>query len=177
MGWTLALWLGLLAWVPRASAALIVLTEFTNQTDVVPGKDLWRVAYHLSGTDFLAGEGFTVYFDHGLYADLTGPLPPVNPGWDMLLIQPDLGLPDDGFLDGLATVDQAALTEPFVVDFTWLGSGVPASQPFETYNTSGGFTVTGGGETSNVPEPAGMALLAAGAAMGFVCFRRLTGRK
>lgn len=155
-------------------AALLVSAEFLDLTDPAPGEDRWRVSYRLSGEAFLTDEGFTIYFDHALYRDLTGPFPPLNSGWDLLLLQPDLNLPDDGFLDGLATADGPSLSDPFVVEFTLLGGGVPQAQAFETYSLAAGFTVTGSGtsDPTIIPEPAGGVWLLAPTALGLAWLLR-----
>lgn len=42
---------------------------------------------------------FTIYFDVAQYTKLRSASGPVD--WDLLAVQPDLALPDDGFFDGL----------------------------------------------------------------------------
>lgn len=167
-----------LAGVALSSQAAVLQTWFTDLPDVVLGEDLWRGTYRLSDANLAADEGFTLYFDHAVFRSLAGPLPPLNAGWDLLLIQPDLGLPDDGFLDGLALVDGPELAQPFVVDFVWLGGGLPdRSQPFELYDLRGGFAVTESGTSVVVPEPAAWGM---GVALGLVMWglrRRLASQR
>lgn len=137
-----------------AAEAAIITTQFADLPDTVPGQDLWQGSYSVSGMSFAAGQGFTVYYEYDKYRDLASVVPPDHPGWDLLVIQPDLGLPDDGFFDGLALVANPSLTDPFVVSFVWLGGPIgPGQQPFEIYDTSGGFNVIGAGTTTPIPEP------------------------
>jgi hypothetical protein len=173
LGLAACLGLTLSAW--PTEAALMVIAEFANQPDTVPGQDLWQGSYRLEGADFLNGQGFTIYFDHQLFANLLRPLTPVNAGWDVLLIQPDLGLPDAGFLDGLATTDHPSLLDPFVVEFQWLGTGRPVSQAIEMYDLNGGFSIIGGGSTVVIPESTSVAMVFGGAVLGLAILRRLFG--
>ncbi|WP_428354401.1 hypothetical protein [Methyloprofundus sp.] len=70
------------------------------------------VATHISGNNWVYNytinndslsadiEEFSIFFDYNLYENLIVALTPTN--WDSLVIQPDLGLPDDGLYDVLA---------------------------------------------------------------------------
>jgi hypothetical protein len=140
------------------------------------GAGLWQYDYFVSGVSFAADEGFATFFDVNLYSDLVPidlPLA-VASDWDILVLQPDLVLPDDGIYDALALVNSASLEYPFSVIFSWLGAAgtSPGIQPFEIYRLDGegqmdlletGFTVP----RSAVPEPAlGLLLLLAAGARG-----------
>lgn len=77
-------------------------------------------------------EEFTVYFAPDRYSNLVaGP----TPGWDMLVVQPDPLIPDDGFYDGLVLspvgIVPGASQAGFAVTFKYLGTGSPGAQPFE----------------------------------------------
>jgi len=138
----------------------VVSSLFTDLPDTTPGRDLWQASYAVSGLTFTAGQGFTLYYAYHQYSDLTSVVPPDHPGWDLLVIQPDLGLPDDGFFDGLALVNDPGLSNPFVLNFVWLGgAGGPGQQPFEIYDLTGGFAIIESGTTVPVPEPSASALL------------------
>src|SRR5262245_36908825 len=111
--------------------ATSITFEVTDLPDVNPGEDLWRYAYPLdaAGTPFSAGvTGFAITFDETLYSVLSAAS--ASSDWDILVLQPDLGIPDPGLYDGLALVDSPDTGTPFEVDFVWLGSGTPGSQPF-----------------------------------------------
>ena len=134
-----------------ATPAAFGLTINANLTDLpnsIVGQDLWQASYSLSSnTPFLTNEGFTVLFDPSLYANLSTPLLPTPPGWDVLSVQPDVALSAPGFLDGLALINTPTLSQPFNLNFVWKGSVPPTVQPFETYSLNGGFHITGSGQT------------------------------
>ena len=138
----------LLVFVSTGRAAFVTYAA-TDVADTLPGQDLWEYAYTVGLADFSAGEGFTVSFDRHLYALLQSPPPFVNANWDPLTIQPDLALNSNGFYDALALRDNPSLADPFKVQFVWLGSGQPGSQPFTIYDRQ--FQVIAQGST--VPEP------------------------
>lgn len=153
--------------------AAVITTEWTDLADPVAGEDLWRASYAVSDVSFSTGQGFTLYFAHDQYRDLASVTPPDHPGWDLLVVQPDLGLPDAGFFDGLALVDSPSLAAPFGVTFVWFGGpNGPGQQPFELYDTSGGFSVIGGGTTSPIPEPATGVLFLGGTCLAAAILRR-----
>jgi len=96
------------------------------------GGSNWRYDYRVDN-DTLAGpiEEFTIYFPPNLYSNLAGG---ATPGWDILVIQPDAQIPDDGFYDALtlgAGIAPGANASGFSVTFSYLGAGAPGSQPFE----------------------------------------------
>jgi hypothetical protein len=162
---------GLTAGVAQAA---VVTADFTNLPDAILGQDLWEAAYSFSGMSFAAGQGFTLYYAHDSYRNLTSIIPPNHPGWDLLVVQPDPGVLADGFFDGLAVVNNPPLADPFLVTFVWLGGRAgPGQQPYETYDTSGGFRITGNGMTVPVPEPPQTAMaLGLALAAGALLFRR-----
>jgi hypothetical protein len=146
-----------------ASANATAIIEFTtiDLSDPFPGEDLWQYEYTVSGFTFNVDQGFSVYFDPNLYSDLVAGTAP--PDWDILIIQPDPVLGDDGSYGALATVDLASLANPFVVTFQWLGGASgPRQQPFtiEEFDQSGAYIELESGVTrSAVPEPATLLLL------------------
>ncbi|MBE7500733.1 MAG: hypothetical protein HS113_10590 [Verrucomicrobiales bacterium] len=164
---------------PVSARAAVLATQFTDLTDTVPGMDRWEARYALSAVSFAAGQGFTLYFAHDHYRDLALVTPPDHPGWDLLVVQPDVGLPDAGFFDGLALVDNPPLVPPFVVTFVWLGGGTggPGQHPFELYDTTGGFRIIGEGTTVPIPEPGGMALVLGGVLLAGAGLRRWAVRR
>ncbi len=115
------------------------------------GADTWQYTYTVGNETASPIDQFTIFFDPSLYAfDLVstpGGLqvdPSVYSGpadWDVLVAPPDLLFPgpdDDqfGFYDalGLATaVEPGDLVTAFSIQFTWLGTGTPGSQPFTLF--------------------------------------------
>lgn len=142
----------------------ILFVEQEDLDDTGLEADRWQFTYRLAEPALTAGQGFTVYFDEALYRNLT--LDTVPSGWDVAVVQPDLVLPDAGFLDALTLEDALAPSGPFRLTLDWLGTGLPPMQPFEIYTLDGGFAILESGLT--VPEPAetavvfGLGLFAAG---------------
>ena len=119
------------------------------------GEDLYRYSYALSDFPDSADFGFSIFFDAALYSSLESPPPSVGSEWDVLSLEPDPGLPADGLYDALALVDSPTTLAGFMIDFVWLGTGAPGSQPFVIYDTS--FATVESGPT--VPEPGTLVLL------------------
>lgn len=161
----LATFLTLLILMPGLPAAgQAILFQAIDLTDVVEGSDLWRYEYRVSGYEFLADTGFAVYFDPASYSDLQSPPPFVNSDWDVLVVQPDLAIPDRGFYDALSIrlgPGGASVADPFVIDFVWRGIGQPDSQDFEIYSLIPEYQVVASGTTAAVPEPAVAVAMAA----------------
>ncbi len=113
---------------------------------------------------------FAIYFTYGQYSNLTLETSPAN--WDSIVINPDpnLFVPDDGFLDAYALasgINSGQNLSGFSVSFDWLGNGTPASQNFEVYNSD--FSSLEFGKTTllrNLPtevsEPSTLLLFLAG---------------
>jgi hypothetical protein len=92
-----------------------------------------------------------------------------NSDWDVRAYQPDLALPlpQDGFLDGLALVDNPSLQGLFYIEFIWRGLGSPGSQKYELYDAN--FAITKIDQTepfpnTSVPEPEPLLLMLIGLA-------------
>jgi len=116
------------------TAALVICAQAVTVTYTVTplGGTSWRYDYSIEN-DTLAGpiEEFTIYFPPNLYSTLAGGS---VPGWDILIIQPDPQLPDDGFYDALTLgsgIAQGANASGFSVTFNFLGQGTPGAQAFE----------------------------------------------
>lgn len=153
---------GLLAGVVLATGAAQAVTIVhapVDLPDLLPGQDLWRYDYQVSGS-FEAFGGFNLIFDPSGYAALSDIQPVASADWDAFAVQPDPALPAPGLLTATRLSTGSALGDPFTVQFVWLGTGSPASQPFEVFNDS--FDIIETGFTVAVPEPQTYALWAAG---------------
>ena len=149
----------------------------TIEFEAIPlGGTLWQYDYFLIEGLFDAQQGFVVFFDPDLYADLSL-VSPSPTDWDVLVTIPEPLLDSDGTYDALALVDNPPFAGPFSVSFTWLGlvGTVPASQIFNVYTLdSSGFPdtievgVTTPHRTSTAPEPSTLLLAAASAVAGWV---------
>ena len=159
--------------LPAAANALMIQYAATDLTDTTSGEDLWRYDYTLSGQVFNEYQGFTVFFSPTNYGVLSSPgAPNSSPDRDVLTIDPDPGIPDDGWFDALALVNNASLSGTFSVQFVWLGgaSTAPGAQSYETYKCSDidcstGVDITSRGgslPTGAIPEPASLSLVLAG---------------
>ena len=99
----------------------------------------------------------------------------MNADWDVIAIEPDLNLPDDGFYDALAIVENASLADPFSITFTWLGEGTPSIQPFVVYEPGFNAIETGVAvprTDAAIPEPTGAVLFLVGLAIAATRMRR-----
>jgi hypothetical protein len=156
--------------------------EVTDLGDNVPTQDRWEYRYFVSGFTFAANQGFTIWFDQSLFAQLETPLPP-NPQWDVLVLQPDLALPDSGAFDALALLSTPSLALPFAVDFVSL-AGTPGSQLFDInqFDSQGNLVqviesgVTVPRQSGTVPEP-GTLWLIAGEGACLALWKRAGSRK
>lgn len=168
---------------PEKAEALTIRFESLDIGDVTPGEDLRQIRYHVTGdvngSPLQANQGFAIGFGLALYRDLQDPPPAVNADWDVLVLQPDPAIPDDGAYDALALNDDPSLADPFVLTFVWLGAGAPGSQPFAVnqFDAAGNLVaVLQVGQTEPlaraVPEPVTSALIGAGV-VALVSVRRL----
>lgn len=151
-----------LACVPLGSAAAII----TAQSTPIIGTQ-WTTSYSIKaqGSDPLIEE-FSIYFAPSLYDSLA--LVSVPAGWDSIVIQPDAGIPADGFLDALslfAGISPGEALTGFTVSFNYLGSGVPPTQRFDLIDPLS-FATIGTGLTTNsaveLPLPGTLPLLSLG---------------
>lgn len=152
----------LLLWLASMTSAMATTVGFTatNLTG-----NTWEVAYTITN-DTLAQDidEFTIFFDANLFQNLTVGNTPAD--WDPLVIQPDPGLPDDGFYDALALVAgiaPGATLSGFSVVFDFLGSGTPGAQPFDIVDPVT-FDALDSGTTQRavVPVPAALWLFGSG---------------
>jgi hypothetical protein len=146
--------------VGRASAAVITY-ELTPEAG-----NRWTYQYTVSAAaSDPAIEEFTIFFDPALYANLLRVLAPS--GWDALVIEPDPGLPADGFFDALALVAGIAPGSSlggFAVSFDFLGNGRPGVQGFDIVDPVTFGTISSGitelERAIDLPEPGTAWLLA-----------------
>lgn len=141
----------------------------------------WRYDYTINNpTPALAFDEVTIYFAEGVYELLTDATAPA--GWDALAIDPDSGIPADGFYDVLnlaGLLGDGETVTGFSVSFNFLGAGTPGAQSFDLI-LSQDFSITYSGRTAafgtpgQVPEPTslGLALIALGGVL--VARRSLT---
>ena len=124
----------------------------------------WRYDYTVTNDSLNAALfEFTVFFDRTQYENLAVQASPV--AWDSLVVQPDNGLPDDGFFDSLNTATGMAVgasRSGFSVRFDFLGTGSPGSQAFHVVDPDT-FLALQSGNTFAVPLPGAGALLGTGA--------------
>ena len=164
--------------------AAVIQFQARDLTDVVSGEDLWAYDYFVSGQTFLENQGFSIFFNPAQYASLAVTAMP-SADWDVIALQPEPALPDDGLYDALALVSGASLANPFTVTFRWLGGAdlAPGAQTFTVnqFDSAGALSVLETGRTvalenpATVPEPSTLALIALGA-IGFAARRRSHGR-
>lgn len=161
-----------------ASSFLVILCSLTTPAHaasvqynlVALGSNDYRYVYSITNDGSL-GSGvalqlFDVLFDPTQYLEssLTITTPsPLSGNWDQLILASSLGVP--AAYDALALaggIADGTTVAGFAVDFTWIGSGAPGSQPFEIYNPST-FALLGQGVTASpVPVPAALWLFCSG---------------
>ena len=144
------------------------------------GDRVFQYSYFVDGT-FSVNQELDIRFDPALYRDLSNAV--AEPGFDVLLFQPNNPPGSFGDFSALALVNNPSLAQPFRVDVTYLGSGQPGAQPFfiNTFNSNGqiigsesGFTTPPSGDAV-VPEPGTREL--SGVALIVVCAYLLTLRR
>ncbi len=161
IGAGLLAFLSLLA-IPVTPALATTITFDVNNVSATT----WEYNYTVINDTLSSSlEEFTVFFDPGLYKNLSVATSPT--GWDPLAIQPDAALPDDGFYDALALsggIAPADAVGGFTVQFDFLGAGKPSSQRFDVVDPVT-FTTRDSGITqrvSAVPLPAAAGLFLSG---------------
>lgn len=162
--------------------AATIQYEVTDLGNNVPTQDRWEYRYFVSGFTFAANEGFTIWFDQNLFTLLETPLAP-SPQWNVLVLQPDLTLPDRGAFDALGLVNNPSLAQPFAVDFVSL-AGMPGTQQFDIneFDSQGKLVrviesgVTAPMQSGTAPEP-GTLWLIAGAGACLALWKRAVSHK
>ncbi len=121
-------------------------------------------------------EEFTIFFPVGDYENISILASPLD--WDGLAIEPDIGIPDDGFADWLALGAPIAVDATlggFVAMFTYLGSGAPGDFLFDIIDPNTFATLESGVATlaagTPIPIPGAVWLFGVGLA-GLVRLKR-----
>jgi hypothetical protein len=134
------------------------------------GQNSYRYTYAVSDFTFGLNQELDIRFDPTLYGTLSNGL--AGSEFSVLLLQPNNPPGTFGDYSALAQVQNPSLAVPFSVDFTFLGSGTPGSQPFliNQFDANGNFVLTlASGDTTlqetTVPEPAGLLLTGGGLLM------------
>ena len=166
--------------VTLAAACGLVLASAASHASIIS-----VVFTNLGGSQYLAEiavtndgvpasvSGFTLYFVETRFTNLTLTASPAT--WNSLLIPPDLGLPDRGFLDAfvLDPVDALQLGQTqggFDITFDYIGLALPGAMAFDindaNYNVLfSGTTTDSFAITQELPEPGAMWLVL----LGFGC--------
>lgn len=127
--------------------------------------NVWQYEYDVINDSLSSTiDEFTIYFDRDLFSNLNVEASPA--GWDSIAVQPDSGIPADGFFDGLAFgqgLAPGAAAAGFAVSFEFLGAGSPGPQPFDVVDPVS-FDILDSGMTvaetaTDLPEPDSLALL------------------
>jgi len=138
------------------------------------GAGRWQYNYEVANISLTVPiQEFTIWFEYGLYGNLSVETPPVLPpgGWDEIVIQPEPVLEDDGAYDAKALgvgIEVGHTARPFAVSFDWLGDGLmPGSQFYEIIDPTTYQTIDSG---YTIPEPATLLLVG----LGLWIFRKNT---
>ena len=135
------------------------------QVNPVSG-NLYQYNYFLSGYTFDANEQLDVRFDPTLYGALSNGVAPS--GFSVTLLQTNNPPGDYGDYTALAQINNPSTSGTFSVQFVYLGTGAPGSQPFflNQYNSDGFYqsTIDAGFTTSETtssvaPEPSTFTLI------------------
>ena len=158
-------------------ALFLVSTTFGTSTQINYistdlGSGRWEYTYDVCNINLSvydqprAIDEFTIWFDYGLYDNLTVTTPnPPSGGWDEIVWQPEPVIGDDGGYDALTKNLNIGVGESvygFAVSFDWLGIDEPGSQYYEIIDP---VTFGIGASGYTVPEPTTCLLLLSGAVL------------
>ncbi len=138
------------------------------------GGGVWEYTYDVQNVAVEEGiEEFTIWFDFGLYDDLTITTPdPPAAKWSQIVIQPEPYLQDDGFYDAVALdlpIAVGETTSGFSVRFDWLGTGQLGAQFYEIIDPVTFETIDSGW---TVPEPGSAIVMGVGGMLAAVMRRK-----
>ncbi len=133
----------------------------------------WQYTYTVSNVSLAVPvDEFTIWFRQDWYANLALATPdPPAAAWNEIVTQPDPLLHDAGFYDALrktAGIPLGGAVSGFAVQFDWLGSGTPGTQPFDITDAVTFQPIYSG---TTLPEPATAGMLGVIAALA-LCRRR-----
>jgi hypothetical protein len=177
--------MGMQGWLCKAACAVVAPLCLAGPASAATidyqvnnlGGSSWEYSYTITNDTLSAAlEEFTIFFAVGLYENLAVTASATD--WDSLVVQPDTGLPDDGYFDALAEaagIPVSGSLGGFKVSFDFLGAGTPGAQPFDIVDpaTTG---VLESGTTTVVPAPAAGWLLGTGVLALVAGRRRLRAR-
>lgn len=160
VGRRLAFFLGAAFLAAGSLAAASIQFEATQIGTTGGGDRIFRYSYIVDEM-FSVNQELDIRFDPALYRDLSNAV--AGPGFDVLLFQPNNPPGSFGDFSALALVNNPSLAQPFTVDFTFIGLGLPGSQQYfiNTFDSSGqmtgppriGLTTPVSGGPALVPEP------------------------
>lgn len=144
------------------------------------GEHRWRYDYTIHNDSLSQSlQEFTIYFNEKMFANLVDES--TVAGWDLLLIQPDSGIPAAGFLDGLALgegIAAGASLAGFSVSFDYAGLGLPERQPFSIVDPATFVEIDSGlTDSAAIPLPGTLGLVGLGLAAGVLQRRRNGGAR
>lgn len=149
------------------------------------GGNIYSYNYLVSGISFQPNEQLDIRFDPSAYGALSNGVAPA--GFSVTLLNPNNPPGDPGDYSALAVINNPSVAGSFSVQFAYLGTGLPAAQPFflNQYNSDGFFqdTISAGyttaavsqADNSPVPEPSTVTLMGFAIVLGG--FRRLSRRR
>ena len=159
-------------------ATLGTLAHVANAATITSGvlnvaNDQWRYNYTVTNDSLGADLAeFAIFFDPTVFTNLSVESSPI--GWDLIVVQPDPQLPDDGFLDALALaggITPGGSQGGFSLTFSWLGQSLPGAQPFDVIDPRS-FTIIESGLTA-VPLPGALGLMTLGVLTAMAATRRV----
>ncbi len=180
-------WCGVLKnWI--AFAFFGVMTALPSQATTVRYDlslvvgNTWQYDFSVANDSLATAiDEFTIYFDRALFSNLQLVSAPAD--WDPLAIQPDLGLPQDGYFDWLAMSSGIApgrSAGSFQVRVDFGGNSTPGASLFEVVDPTTFDTLDRGFTTPTVtavPEPSSMVLLTSGLLLAMLRGRSRSVRK
>jgi hypothetical protein len=143
------------------------------------GLGRWQYDYTVSNVSLGQGvQEFTIYYDYGLYGNLSvATAPPLSQQWNEIILPPDNVLHQGPIFDSLCISSAYAIPAGqavggFAVRFDYAGTGRPGAQHFEIVDPVTYATLA---EGQTIPEPGAIAMMVFG--MAAAARRRKAERK